>query len=130
MGGREKSGRISERDFSSLLTAISATSKGRAFLDEYRRRAQPEGTLDLLNSLRRIESSLGSVRDQLQPERIAGELENIRMTLDIAVDGAASDPEGDETARRFALVERARRELAALALGLAGEIAVTDTQTD
>ncbi len=36
------------------------------------------------------------------------------MTLDIALDGAEADPEGDETARRFALVDRARRELQAL----------------
>ena len=46
-----------------------------------------------------------SVRDQLQPERIAGELQHIAMTLDIALEGAEADPEGDETARRFALVD-------------------------
>ena len=42
------------------------------------------------------------------------------MTLDIAVDGAEADPEGDETARRFALVDRARRELAGARPSLLG----------
>jgi hypothetical protein len=129
MAGRKKLG-ISESDFSSLLAAVSATAKGRAFLDEYRRRAQPAETLSLLDSLERIESSIGSVRDQLQPERIASELQHVSMTLDIAIDGAESNLQGDETARRFALVDRARRDLAALAHGLAGEVAPNPDETD
>jgi hypothetical protein len=43
------------------------------------------------------------------------------MTLDIAIEGAVIDPDGDETARRFALADRARRELATLAHSLRGE---------
>jgi len=126
MPGRKKFGRISEADFSSLLAAISATAKGRAFLDEYRRRGQPSETLGLLDSLKQIESTVDSVRDQLQPEQIARELQHIAMTLDIALDGAEADPEGEETARRFALAERAQRELTTLARSLAGEIAPPD----
>jgi hypothetical protein len=114
MAGRKDFGRISESDFSCLLQALSTTTKGRSFLLEYRRRGQPEETLELLDSLQRIETTIEGVRSQLQPELIAGEIQHVAMTLDIVLEGAEIDPEGDETARRFALVERARRELAAL----------------
>lgn len=120
MAGRADFGQISEREFNSLLQALSSTSKGRAFLNEYRQRSQPEDTLGLIDSLQRIEGTMGAVRDQLQPERIADELRNIAMTLDLAIEGAAVDPEGDDTARRFALADRARHELQTLAASLAG----------
>lgn len=123
MAGRASFGQITEADFSSLLQALSATAKGRLFLAEYRRRSRPEDTFDLLNALSRIEATIGTVRDQLQPERIADELRRVSMTIEIAVEGAEADPEGDETARRMALIDRARLELAALAGSLAGELA-------
>ena len=104
MAGRKKFGPISEPDYEDLLQALSATSKGRSFLDEYRRRALPSETTQLRASLSQIEATLGTVRDQLQPERIADELRHISMTLDIAIEGATTDPEGDDTARRFAPV--------------------------
>ena len=129
MADRKKFGPLSEPDFESLLQALSATTKGRSFLDEYRRRFQPAETFGLLQSLSQIEATFGSVRDQLQPERIAGELRHISMTLDIAIEGALADPEGDETARRFALCDRARRELAALSHSLAGEQAPSPAET-
>lgn len=121
MADRRKFGALSEPDFETLLQALSETSKGRAFLEEYRRRFVPAETLGLLNSLSQIESSLGSVRDQLKPEAIAAELRHISMTLDIAIEGATIDADGDETARRFALCDQARRELAALAHSLTEE---------
>jgi hypothetical protein len=120
MAGRADFGQISEREFNSLLQALSSTSKGRAFLNEFRQRSQPEDTLGLIDSLQRIEGTMGAVRDQLQPERIADELRNIAMSLDLALDGAPADPDGDETARRFALADRARLELQTLAASLAG----------
>jgi hypothetical protein len=123
MAGRKNFGRISESDFSSLLQALSATTKGRAFLKEYSRRSRPEETLGLLDSLQRIETTIDGVRSQLRPELIAGELQHVAMALEIAVEGANVDPEGDETARRFALVERARRELASLSQSVLGEAA-------
>ncbi len=128
MAGRKDFGRISEFDFSSLLQALSTTTKGRSFLLEYRRRGQPEETLELLNSLQRIETTIEGVRSQLQPELIAGEIQHVAMTLDIALEGAEIDPEGSETARRFALVERARRELAALSACLVGVPALTENE--
>ena len=124
MPGRRKIGPISEPDFDNLLQALSATTKGRMFLEEYRRRCQPAETLGLLNSLARIEASINAAKDQLQPERIAQELRHIAMTLDIALDGAEANSNGDTTARRFALAERARRELVTLAKSLAGEVAL------
>ena len=130
MAGRKKLGPISEPEFDDLLQALSQTTKGRMFLEEYRRRCQPSETLGLLDSLTRIESTIGSVVDQLQPERIARELQQISMTLDIAIDGAQVDPQGSETARRFALVERARRDLVMLAHSLAGEIAPSPDTPD
>lgn len=120
MAGQAYFGQISESEFNSLLQALSSTSKGRAFLDEYRRRFQPEDTLGLLRSLQRIEATMVAVRDQLQPERIADELRHIAMSLDIAIEGVEADPEGDETARRFSLAGRARQELETLAAHLAG----------
>jgi hypothetical protein len=129
MTGRKQLGPISEPEFDSLLQALSSTSKGRSFLDEYLRRFVPEETVQLRHSLSLIEATLGSVRDQLQPTRIADELRHIAMTLDIAIENAHADPEGDDTARRFALCDRARRELATLAHSLAGEVApVPDDQ--
>ncbi len=123
MAGRKKFGPISEPEFESLLQVLSTTTKGRSFLDEYRRRCQPAETFGLLGSLSQIEATLGAVRDQLQPERIADELRHISMTLDIAIEGALADPDGDDMARRFALCDRARHELEALAHSLRGEVA-------
>ena len=120
MAGQATFGRISEAEFASLLQALSSTSKGRAFLNDYRQRFQPEETLGLLESLRRIEETMIAVRDQLQPERIADELRHVAMSLDIALEGAGADPEGDDTERRFALAKRARNELQTLAANLAG----------
>ena len=120
MAGSPNSGQISEAEFSSLLGALSGTAKGRGFLAEYRRRACPDDTVSLLDSLERIEATIGSVRDQLQPERIADELRRIGMTLEIAVEGASADTGADEYVRRLALVERGRAELATLASSLAG----------
>ena len=59
MAGRKKLGPISEPEFDNLLQALSATTKGRSFLDEYRRRCQPAETLGLLESLSQIEATLG-----------------------------------------------------------------------
>lgn len=120
MAGQANLGHISEADFSSLLQALSSAPKGRAFLDEYRRRFQPEDTQGLMESLQRIETTSAAVHDQLRPERIAEELRHIAMSLDIAIEGAELDEEGDDTARRFALCARARRELQTLAASLAG----------
>jgi hypothetical protein len=125
MAGRVSLGQISESEYSNLLQALFATTKGRSFLAEYSRRGRPQDTLALLETLHRIEATIATVRDQLQPERIAEELKRIGMTMEIAIDGAPTDPDGDETARRFSLVARARRELASLAQGLGGEIAPT-----
>ena len=121
MAGRASIGQIDETDFSSLLQAISASPKGRLFLDEYRRRNRSEESAQLLDSMKRIETAIAGVRDQFQAQRLAEDLLNIAMTLDIALDGAAADPEGDDSARRFALIGRARLDLASLARGLAGE---------
>ena len=99
-------------------------------LEEYRRRCQPAETLSALDSLRRIEATAGELREQLRPERIASELQNVIMTLAIAIEGADVDAEGSENARRFALIERARRELAALARGLAGEVEPAPNEPD
>jgi hypothetical protein len=120
MAGRPKGGQISEADFSTLLGALSSTAKGRAFLAEYRRRARPNETLSLLDSLQRIEATIGTVRDQLQPERIADELRRVAMTLEIAIEGASTDLAGEEGARRIALIERGRSELTSVAESLAG----------
>jgi hypothetical protein len=119
MAGRASFEQISEPDYSNLLQALSASTKGRRFLDEYRRRSRPDEALGLLTSLKRMEATIATVRDQLQPERIAEELLRVAMTLEIALDGAGADPEGSDSSRRFALVDRARLELASLARGLA-----------
>jgi len=116
-------GKISETEFSSLLQALSSTSKGRAFLDEYRRRTQPEDTYNLLDTMQRLEKSMAVVREHLRPDRIANELRDVAMALDIAVAGTDADPDGDENARRFALAAQARQELQTLASTLAPDMA-------
>ena len=125
MTGRARLGQIGEAEFSRLLEMLSSTAKGRQFLEEYRRRLQPQETQGLLDSLCRIESTMGSVRDQLQPQRMAEELRHIAMSLDIAAEDAVLDPGGSDIARRFALVDRARRELQMLAETLGSEAGST-----
>lgn len=121
MAGRTSFGQITESDFSHLLQALSGTPKGRAFLAEYRRRSRPEETFALLDALRRIETTMAGIRDQLQPGRIADELRRVAMTLEIATEGMEADPDGDEPARRMALIARAQSELAMLADSLAAD---------
>jgi hypothetical protein len=130
MAGRTSIEHIAESDFRSLLTALSASRKGRAFLTEYRRRSLPAETDELLETLARIESAIGGIRDQLKPERLADELRRIAMFLEIAADGTTADPEGDEAARRMALVGRARLELSMLAASLAGGFESVSAQFD
>ena len=130
MAGRANFGQITETDFSSLLQALSASPKGRLFLDEYRRRNRSEEAAQLFDSMKRIETTMAGMRDQFQPERLAEELLNIAMTLDIALDGAVADPEGDDIARRFALIGRAQLELASLVRGIAGEDIPRDRTED
>ena len=120
MAGEARFGQIGEADFSQLLQALSATSKGRSFLAEYRRRCRPDDDSALLAALERIERSMTSVRDQLRPERIADELRRIAMTLEVATAGLDAGDDVDERTRRTELVNHARTELAALAAGLAG----------
>jgi hypothetical protein len=115
MAGRTSFEQITEADFSSLLEALSASEKGRRFLDEYRHRNRSEEALRLFDSLKRIETTIAGIRGQLPPGWLTAELLDVAMTLEIALDGAAADPEGDDAARRFALVSRARVELASLA---------------
>jgi hypothetical protein len=124
MAGEAGVGQIPESDFDSLMQALSATPKGRSFLAEYRKRVRAEETFALLGELRRIEAAIASVRDQLQPERIADELHRVAMTLEIAIEGVEADAAGDETARRTALISRARAELSGLAASLSGRSAL------
>jgi hypothetical protein len=120
MPGQASFGDITEAEFSNLLRALSANTKGRAFLAEYRRRGQPDETADLMTALSRMDSAISQARRQLAPERIAEELRRMAMTLELASHGADADPYGDEAARRMALVKRVHDELAALATGLSG----------
>ena len=129
MAGQTRIGQIADSDYERLLALMSATEKGRAFLGEYRRRSRPEETGALLQSLELIERTIGGIRDQLQPERIADELRHVAMTLEIAAEGVAAGAEGDDAARRMALVNRARAELTALAGTLAGETALPPGET-
>jgi hypothetical protein len=119
MAGRANFGQISESEYSILLQALSSTTKGRSFLAEYLRRSRPEDTLALLGSLRQFETTMTNLRDQLTPERIASEMLDVALTLELATEGAARSDE--ETARRFSQVDRARHELKALARSLGGD---------
>src|SRR5688572_13696873 len=123
MTSRASFGQISDSEYSNLLDALSASAKGRSFLNEYRRRARPEETGQLLEALYRIDTTIAAIRDQLQPERIADELRRVAITLEIATEGAPSDPDGDERARRMALIDSVRREITVLADGLAAHVA-------
>jgi len=129
MAGRANFGQISESEYSILLEALSSTTKGRSFLAEYIRRSRPDDTLALLGSLRQFETTMTSVRDQLTPERIAGEMLDVALTLELATEGAAGRGD-EETARRFAQVDRARQELKALASSLGGDASPAPPSSD
>jgi hypothetical protein len=129
MAGEARFGQIGEADFSQLLQALSATTKGRSFLAEYRRRCRPDDDSALFTALERIERSMASVRDQLRPERIADELRRIAMTLEVATAGLDARGDANEFARRTELVDHARTELAALAAGLAAGPAGPERRT-
>ncbi len=71
---------VSEEDYQAFLAALSASARGRAFLDEYARRQRHTDTAALLDAVTRLEAQLAS-----QPPRaddIAHELnalaENVR----------------------------------------------------
>jgi len=130
MGGETSFAQIGEAEYSHLLQTLSATRKGRAFLAEVRRRSRPEEIQTLRRSLQLIQQAINGLRDQLQPARVADELRHIAMTLEIATEGMVADPEGTETARRVALVNRARWELSALAATFAGEIAPVQSELE
>ena len=117
MVGQPVSGRLTDMDFSDLLQALSATTKGRLFLAEYLRRFRPQETRMLLEALQRIETTMASVRDQLQPERISAELRRLSTTLEIAISDSEFDTPGQ--AQRNALLNRIRFDLDILAESLA-----------
>jgi hypothetical protein len=130
MSGETPFAQIGEGEYSRLLQTLSATRKGRAFLAEVRRRSRPEEIQTLRRSLQLIQQAMSDLRDQLQPARVADELRHIAMTLEIATEGMVADPEGTETARRVALINRARSELSALAGTFAGEIAPVPSELE
>ena len=119
MVGRVQMSGIVEGDFADLLDALSATSKGRAFLAEYLRRHRPKETRALLDALQRIEATVGLLRDQVQPDRIGSELRRIAGTLDIAAEDSRSADQNGEGVWRSALLARASADLTALAEGIA-----------
>jgi hypothetical protein len=120
MAGRAVTDPLSDREYSVLLDALSATQKGRLFLEEYRHRNRPYESTTLMDSLKRIESIVATLQEELRPAQLAEELRRVGMTIEIALDGVDADPEGSDAARRFALIGQARAELAALASSLAG----------
>ena len=113
MAGQPQSGRLSDADFEDLLQALSATTKGRLFLSEYLRRFRPHDTRMLLEALQRIEAAMNLLRDQLEPERLAGELRRLATTIEIAASDNPGEP-NDEQQRR-ALLSRVRSDLMLIA---------------
>lgn len=120
MAGRAITEPISDAEYRVLLDALSATEKGRLFLEEYRQRNRPQESFTLLESLKRIEAIVATLQEELRPEQLAEELRRVAMTIEIALDGAGADPNGSDAARRFALIGQARIELVSLATALVG----------
>lgn len=125
MAGQPQSGRLSEPDFDDLLQALSATAKGRLFLSEYLRRFRPHDTRMLLEALHRIEAAMNVLRDQLEPERLAGELRRLATTIEIAASDASADA-GDGQ-QRSALLRRVRSDLLVIAGNLSSAEAPEET---
>lgn len=117
MAGQPQSGRLSEAEFDDLLQALSATTKGRLFLGEYMRRFRPQETRVLLEALQRIEAAMNVLRDQLEPERLAGELRRIATTIEIAASDTADG--AGEVEQRRTLLARIRSDLLMIADDLA-----------
>lgn len=92
MAGAIKSGLLSQREYDALIRALSATVKGRAFLREFAERSRPLETRNLLDAVRRIETSLSADREQLLPVGIATELDRIAHELERS-SGASDFPD-------------------------------------
>jgi len=79
---------VSEEDYQALLALLSATARGRAFLDEHARRARHADTGVLLAAVARIEAQLAAqpTRDEVFAELAAlGEsVRGVRSQIDAA----------------------------------------------
>lgn len=73
---------ISDSEFEALRITISANPKGRAFLEEYVRRGQPDETRRLLGAVRRFENSIPSLRQGADRNIIAREATALRSIAD------------------------------------------------
>ena len=102
MAGASQSGNLSEREYEALVSALSSTAKGRAFLNEHIVRARPEETRNLLRAVRQIESSLSRLREQLVKEGIADELQRIADDLRRSGDNPALRRKAAADLRRIA----------------------------
>ncbi|MBK1622525.1 hypothetical protein [Afifella marina] len=102
---------LTDIEYETMLSALTSTSKGRAFLDEYVRRSRRTETRSLMAAMTRLATNVSTLRTQLKPSQIARELTRI----------AGDVPPG-----------RARQDLMVLAAGLhdaAPDAAATAGQT-
>jgi hypothetical protein len=102
MAGASQSGILSEREYEALVSALSATAKGRAFLSEHIVRARPEETRNLLRAVRQIETSLSRLREQMVKEGVADELQRIADDLRRAGDDPVRRRKAAADLRRIA----------------------------
>lgn len=87
---------ITDSEFDALRITISANPKGRAFLEEYVRRGQPDETRRLLGAVRRFENSIPSLRQGADRNIIAREAAALRAIADdmcTIIDRMSSDDE-------------------------------------
>ena len=102
MAGAIESGLLSEREFDALIRALSATVKGRAFLQELSERSRPEETRNLLEAVRQVEANMSVVRENLLPAKLAQELHRIAGNLESEPDNNDHRDQAASDLRRIA----------------------------
>ncbi len=117
---------LGDREYQEILDALSSTAKGRSFLSEYARRQRPADLKTLIASMRRLETHIALVRDELLPDSVPQELTDLAGRLASVARLCRSDAAQSE----LASLQMELRGLAAALAGAAAEAPRRPAPTD
>jgi len=72
---------LSELEYDTMLSALSNTSKGRAFLAEYVHRTRPSEIRTLLSAMSQLAGTIAALKADIRPGRLASELTRIATQM-------------------------------------------------
>ncbi|MBZ8135301.1 hypothetical protein [Afifella sp. IM 167] len=72
---------LSELEYDTMLSALTGTSKGRAFLAEYVHRSRPSEIRSLLSAMSQLAGTIAALKADIRPGRLAGELTRIATQM-------------------------------------------------